>query len=324
MTRVLLVGHFRDERAEGVRNVARELARSLPLAGVDVVPIDVRDALAKGVRGRYDAIHLVMSPTVAGLLLARGLGLAHPRARLVISAVHPHLPRKWQTRLAGPAIALVQSDHAEATFREANVQTTWIPNGIDLDRFKPVSEGEKAALRDRFGFPEKKRIVLHLASLTRLRNLSALLPLARAEGTALVIVGRPDESYDASLRRELEAEGCILIMEKLARIEDVYRASDIYAFPTTEPTACIEAPLSVLEAMASNLPVVTTRFGALPRMFPGSIGGLTWVDQASAIPSAVHAALQDGRSPATREAIVPYSWHTLAKQIAQAYEGETL
>ena len=35
-------------------------------------------------------------------------------------------------------------------------------------------------------------------------------------------------------------------------------------FSTVDPKACIETPLSVLEALSCNIPVITTKFGSLP------------------------------------------------------------
>ena len=59
--------------------------------------------------------------------------------------------------------------------------------------------------------------------------------------------------------------------------------SDCYVFPTVHKKACIETPLSVLEAMACNLPIVSTRFGALPTIFnEGS--GLFFTENVEHIP----------------------------------------
>ena len=65
----------------------------------------------------------------------------------------------------------------------------------------------------------------------------------------------------------LEGDGVIILREAFPEINELYQASDIYCFPVTELEGAMEIPLSVLEAMALNLPVITTRFGRLPELF---------------------------------------------------------
>ena len=50
-------------------------------------------------------------------------------------------------------------------------------------------------------------------------------------------------------------------------IEELYNIADYYLFPVIRNDAAIETPLSVLEAMACNIPIITTAFGSLPDQF---------------------------------------------------------
>ena len=60
--------------------------------------------------------------------------------------------------------------------------------------------------------------------------------------------------------------------EYITHLEEIYALSDCYVFPTTDRRYCVEMPLSVLEAMSCNLPMLTTRFGALPGVFEEASG----------------------------------------------------
>jgi glycosyltransferase involved in cell wall biosynthesis len=42
-------------------------------------------------------------------------------------------------------------------------------------------------------------------------------------------------------------------------VSDYYRAADVYVFPTVDRSATIGVPLSIVEALANDLPVVARR-----------------------------------------------------------------
>jgi glycosyltransferase involved in cell wall biosynthesis len=98
----------------------------------------------------------------------------------------------------------------------------------------------------------------------------------------------------------------------LPNIEDLYRASDLYLFPVHEGSGSIEFPLSVLEAMACNLPVLATRFGALPESFPEGFG-LRYLAQGENVGDAVTGLFSE--PPRTRELVAAYSWDAVLSDL---------
>ena len=120
------------------------------------------------------------------------------------------------------------------------------------------------------------------------------------------------------LVKELQGAGCLVWIKHFDRIEEIYHISDCYVFPTLEPKACIETPLSVLEAMACNLPVVTTRFGALTRAFKEG-DGFAFVDDVAGIPGAIDRVRQSG-TVRTRAMVLPYSNEEMARQLIDIYK----
>jgi glycosyltransferase involved in cell wall biosynthesis len=75
-----------------------------------------------------------------------------------------------------------------------------------------------------------------------------------------------------------------------------------------------------MEAMACNLPVVSTRFGALPRVFPEG-GGLFFVDKPEDIPRYVEELGSSSVEIKTREKVLPYSWESIVDRLERIYEG---
>ena len=78
-------------------------------------------------------------------------------------------------------------------------------------------------------------------------------------------------------------------------------------------------PLSVLEAMACNLPVVTTRFSGLVDEFDEG-NGLRFIEPDEAILPVVEEMLRNQRNVGTRKMVQKYSWHSIAKKLEEYYQ----
>jgi glycosyltransferase involved in cell wall biosynthesis len=93
--------------------------------------------------------------------------------------------------------------------------------------------------------------------------------------------------------------------------------SDCYVFPLA-PGDSLTMPLSVLEAMACDLPVIATRFSGLVHAFtPGR--GLTFVEHGADLLSLVRAMLAVSGSPGSRAMVQEYSWDSIANRLQDYY-----
>ncbi|MEM0315162.1 MAG: glycosyltransferase family 4 protein [Archaeoglobaceae archaeon] len=223
-----------------------------------------------------------------------------------------------------PDLVLVQTKELEKKFRRQSCNVEFLPcGGVDLDRHRENREG-KILLKEKYGIDRDKFVILHVGSIKRSRNVQSLTKLQTDENQ-VVIVGSTSVGVEMELYHQLERSGCLVLLQYIERIEEVYALADCYVFPVvpkknlleSAKVACIDIPLSVLEAMAHNLPVVSTKFGALPDIFEEG-NGLFFVEREEEFISALNK-VKSCKDVRTREKVEAYSWGNIAKRLEQVY-----
>jgi glycosyltransferase involved in cell wall biosynthesis len=319
--KVCLVGQFNDSLDEGKRNVGKSVKVGLELQDIEVEKVNFSSLIEwRAIKAfRPDIIHFILTPTFLGFPIARLASSAFPPAKTVVSAVHPSLRRSHLLRLFKPDLMLVQSPESNGLFQSMGMKTRFFPNGVDVSKFKPANEERKSCLRAKLQISRQDFVVLHLASLRRERNLDIFKKIQAEEGVQVLILGREREAADKGLAHELREAGCLVWVQHFSSVEQIYNVSDCYVFPTIHKKACIETPLSVLEAMACNLPAISTRFGALPTIFnEGS--GLFFTENAEHIPRIVLEVKDRNLPVETRGKVLPYSWDNLTQDLIGIYK----
>lgn len=124
-----------------------------------------------------------------------------------------------------------------------------LPNGVDLVAFVPAaSAAERAALRRRFDLPLERPLVLFVGRLVPKKGYRQLVDAAEQQDDwVAVLVGDGD-----TVARTVRVLPCGVRDRDSVRL--LYRACDVFALPSRSEGF----PLTVQEAMASGLPVVTT------------------------------------------------------------------
>lgn len=175
----------------------------------------------------------------------------------------------WQKKflnLIGKQHVITFSRSANNYIRELGFHSTLYPLAVDGNVFKPVTISERVILRGKYGINTDARVALHVGHIRKSRNISVLKRLAD-NGWQVVVVGSTSMAYEEDVAEDLKAHGIIIRGEFNPRVEELYQLADLYVFPVRNENAAIDFPLSVLEAMACELPVISTRFGALPDNF---------------------------------------------------------
>jgi len=136
-------------------------------------------------------------------------------------------------------------------------------NGVDAERFRPRTEGDDlVAVRAAMGAPSPAEAVfLFVGHNFRLKGLEWFIRAggalaARRKDFSLVVLGRGDAGRYRRLAARVGIRDRIRFLGEVPDPEVYYRAADAFILPTFyDPCS-----LSTLEAMASGLPFVTTRF----------------------------------------------------------------
>ena len=264
---------------------------------------------------------VVLYVPTASLTLASGLRARmlkrHARgaavALIATQGRRHNLGVRLAARLIGPDLCVVQSRHTEAQARSLGWRTVLLPPGVDLDAFHPVPLEERRRLRRAYDLPEDATVVLHVGHLNRQRGVASLKNLA---GLALpVLVASTTTAQDAGLADELRSAGVRLHTQYVPQVSAFYQAADIYLFPVPpNPNApsSIDWPLSALEAAACDLPILATRFGALPEAWSDRAGVAFYDDEASLRGGMLHLCEHPAH---TRPLAEPFSWENLARRI---------
>jgi glycosyltransferase involved in cell wall biosynthesis len=257
------------------------------------------------------------SGTLFSFLRARQLKSIRPTAHvsMVLTQTRKHtaFAQMLLPRLA-PDSVFCQSAANVRYLSRLGTEAAFLPSGVDLDVFHPASSRERDRLRAKLGLPADDYLVLHAGHFTQARNAGLL---AKLEGVGRGVMLAGAAGRNPHLKRQLEMQGVIVIDKYVAKVEELYQAVDCYVFPTREDDAAMEFPLSVLEAMACNLPVVAYPYGGLPLALE-SRDGLTFAESDDEMLNAI-AESKHVRAN-TRAQAVAFDWPNIAGIIMETAE----
>jgi glycosyltransferase involved in cell wall biosynthesis len=219
-----------------------------------------------------------------------------------------------------PDLVLTLSHVSEITFKKLGMKTRFFPVMINTKKFAPVDYLHKKKIRMKYGIDEKLFVILHVGSIRKNRGLETLTKILENKDSCILIVGSTSMPSELDVLNKLKSCGCTVWLQYFPHIEEIYQLSDLYIFPVTNNLGSIELPLSVLEAMACNLPIITTKFGALPDLFKEG-DGLFFVESADEITQKIKQIKTTRLIIKTREKVIDLSLENICKRIDPIFQS---
>ena len=169
-------------------------------------------------------------------------------------------------------VTAVSNDLKEDTYSHFDITKSIevIPNFIDLQKFKKQKKDHfKTAI-----CPEGEKLIVHTSNFRKVKRVEDVVKIFRnirqKISSKLLLVGDgPERNYIETLCRELEICNDVRFLGKLEAVEEVLSVADLFIMPSEKESF----GLAALEAMACEVPVVSTNTGGLPElMIDGKTG----------------------------------------------------
>ncbi len=236
---------------------------------------------------------------------------------------------RWERALYYPArtqwvIAISEKVRTElAHYYGRSERVVMIRPGVDLVRFHPARRLQfRATLRRALGYAEREFLLLYVGDL-RKGAAEALRALALLPDAHLLVISRTPARRYREVAQRLGVSARVRFLSATDRIEDYYAASDALFFPTVYDAH----GMVIWEAMASGLPVITTRAAGAAEIIRHGEEGMI-VDNARDIPTLARYAQQLREDAALREVIgerararvEAFSWDRAAQETLRVYE----
>jgi glycosyltransferase involved in cell wall biosynthesis len=292
--------------------VGSHLEARVQRLGVPLYFLGKGDTMSLAVLRKLDALFRQYRPVVVHTHLL-ALNYAYPlmlryRTPARVHTVHNLAPREmgvrvsvWVRQMAfryrvGGVIPVAIAEEVRASVQRVYgyPDPPLIPNGIPTDEYAPDPD-RRAQWRQAHGIEPRATVVTHIGRFAFQKNHALLIEaFAQVRSDAplyLLLVGGGE--LENAVREQVAALGLqerVRFLGVRADVADILRASDVFVLSSRWEGN----PMSVMEAMAAGLPVVSTAVGGVPELVQEGVTGLLVPSEdAGALARALQALVDD-------------------------------
>lgn len=202
-----------------------------------------------------------------------------------------------------------------------------IYNGVNTEEFSSqAQETYRTAIRQELKIAAEEVVFLFVGNECKRKGLGTILeairlPMEKAS-LKLLIIGAGDAHPYRELAKKLSIEKDVIFLGARADVQKYYSASDVFVFPTLlEPFGLV-----IAEAMASGLPVITSRNAGAAELIENGVSGLLLKNpenvgelQDKIFKLVRDAGLRKNMGLEAQRSIQNYSWEKITEQSLKVY-----
>lgn len=171
-------------------------------------------------------------------------------------------------------VTAVSEDLKNDTYKHFNItrEIKVIPNFIDLEKFQRQRKDHfKMAI-----CPNGEKLIVHTSNFRKVKRVDDVVrifkKISETIPARLLLVGDgPERGHIESLCRELGIYDEVRFLGKLEAVEEVLSVADLFLMPSEKESF----GLAALEAMACQVPVVSSNAGGIPELNVDGVTGFT-------------------------------------------------
>lgn len=162
-------------------------------------------------------------------------------------------------------VTAVSHDLKRETFQSFKItnEIEVIPNFIDLEKFKKQKKDHfKKAI-----CPNGESLVVHTSNFRKVKRVTDVIRIfanihSEIPAKLLMIGDGPDRTKAETLCRDLDISHDVRFLGKLEAVEEVLSVADLFLMPSEKESF----GLAALEAMACEVPIISSNTGGLPEL----------------------------------------------------------
>lgn len=303
--KIVFLSRFQQTSNRGVEVFVDELSKRLSKKHqVEIFSGKDADSLSKVLAGKFD---IVIPLNGRWQALKMSLGRIFGGYKLLIGG-HSGIGKDdvWNIFVCQPDIFVALTERAFNWSKKFawGSKVVKIPNGVDLQKFRPDGEKMKLTLHH--------PIVLSVGALVWYKFHDRVINAAsKLNSVSLLIVGQgEDEKRLRNLAEEKLKGRFKIISAEYTDMPKIYRSCDLFTLPSWDREAF---GIVYLEAMASNLPVVTPDDHSRKEIV-GEAGILVDVSDSKEYANAIKEALNRNWGNKPRLQSEKFSWDIVAEK----------